>query len=308
MTNIEWLLAGDPVIVHLAKKYLLDMKTNAEERGYIKRYLKLYDSGTKQWGSGFYGPKWVSTNYTLLELKYMEINSDHPVYQESLINYVQHFFAHSLDRDGIETLDLCIAGMLIELLSYGQIHDAQLDALIDYVLDHRMTDGAWNCRWNRRPKPRISSVHTTINVLEGLQEYANQHYTYRLSDVNTAIDLAIKTLLERDLLFVKGTQQPIHASFITHHFPPRWKYDYLRILEFLAKKEYPLVKEMEPALDILLQHLKKGKLTKGTTITGRLHFPLEEGRFGRFNTLRAYIVLKAYAPEKLQMAMNQAYS
>lgn len=300
MTNLEWLLAGDQVIERLTKKYLLDENTACHRQGYIGEYLQRYDPGTKKWGNGFYGPKWISTNYTLLELHYMEIEPDNPVYQESLKNYLEYFFTKHVDPLGITVMDLCMSGMFIGLLSYGNIHDTRLDVMIDYVLGQRMPDGAWNCEWNLPYKPKISSVHTTINVLEGLQAYVENGYRYRVDEVGLAIENAIGTLLGRQLICKKGTGTPIHPSIVGHHYPPRWKYDYLRILEFLARKKHPYHPDMQPALDVLTHHMKNGRLTKGTTIPGRLHFPLETGKYGRFNTLRAYIVLRQYAPEQLK--------
>ena len=106
MTNLEWLLAGDVVITRLTRKYLLDEKTTSHCQGYIGQYLQRYDPQTKKWGNGFYGPKWISTNYTLLELHYMEIEPDNQIYQESLKNYLQYFFTKYIDRHGITTMDL----------------------------------------------------------------------------------------------------------------------------------------------------------------------------------------------------------
>jgi hypothetical protein len=147
MTNLEWLLKGDPVVARLTKKYLLDETAPYSNKGFIERYLKLYDPTTKKWGNGFYGLKWVSTNYTLLDLKYMEINPNHPVYQASISNYWDHFYKGFIDKFGIDNMDLCMTGMFINLLSYGKIKDPRMDMLIDYALKRRMDDGAWNCFW-----------------------------------------------------------------------------------------------------------------------------------------------------------------
>jgi hypothetical protein len=305
MNNLDWLLSGDESIVRLTKKYLLDEDIEFNEKGITGKYLSLYDETSKTWGQGFYGPKWVSTNYTLLELKYMEINPNHLYYQEGLKNYLDHYFHKQIEHKGIESMDLCITGMFIQLLSYGRIQDQRLNVLLDYALDHLMNDGAWNCLHNHASNPQISSVHTTINVLEGLQEYLNNEYGYRRNDVMIAVENAISTLLNRQLIFIKGTTTPIHESFLHHHYTPRWKYDYLRVLEFLARVKYPLVDEMKPALDLMIQNMTNGRLTKGTTYSGLIHFPLEKERFGRFNTFRSYLVLKAYNPSLFEEMMNK---
>lgn len=150
--------------------------------------------------------------------------------------------------------------------------------------------------WNHLSKPQISSVHTTINVLEGIAEYKKQGYSYRIKDIENAMKRGITVLLDRKLFQVKNTSSPIHPSMAQHHFPSRWKYDYLRILEFLANQRYPYCDEIKPTLELLKNHLRRGKLTKGTTISGLTHISLEKESFGRFNTFRAYIVLKHYNP------------
>lgn len=306
MTNLEWLLSGDPVIERLTRKRLLEENVLFHQQGFIENYLSRYDTKTKTWGNGFYGPKWVSTNYTLLDLKDMEIDPKHPVYQESLIHYLNHYFVKYIEKHGMTTMDLCISGMFIGLLSYGGIHDSRLNQLIDYVLSYRMPDGAWNCLWNHPSKPKIGSVHTTINVLEGLLAYDLGGYPYRNEDVKSAIEHAISALLNRQLVFKMNQEEAIHPDLLKHHYPPRWKYDYLRVLVFLARKKHPYHPKMEPALQLLIHHLKKGRLSKGTTLSGRIHFPLESSYEGRFNTLRAYEVLKVYRPERYQACLNQS--
>ncbi|MBN2504449.1 MAG: hypothetical protein JXB20_03795 [Bacilli bacterium] len=294
MKNLEWLMQGDDVIVHLVKKYLLEENSVTNNTGYIEKYLDLFDAQTLTWGRGFYGPKWTSTHYTLMELKYMEIDPTTYIYQASLDNYVLHMWKkYQLDSQ-IERLDLCIIGMMLGLLAYAKTQNDKMNAMIDCILSTVMPDGGWNCRWNHSSKPRISSVHTTINILEGLGEYIDQGYPYRSEDVFNAMQKGIAALLERRLYQVKQKRIPIHPSMAEHHYPPRWKYDYLRVLEFLAKRDYPHCEEMNDALDLLVSKLIKGKLTRGSTISGLIHFPLETERFGRFNTLRAYIILKTY--------------
>ena len=304
MTNLEWLLGGDPVIVHLVRKYLLDEPSETHNQGLIQQYLDRIDPQTLMWGNGYYGPKWISTHYTLLELREMDIMPGTPVYRDSLIHYLDHEWQHRISPRGIESMDLCITGMLINLLAYGMIDDPRLRQMIDYVLDHPMADGGWNCRWNHSPFPAISSVHTTINVLEGLAEYRREGFAYRCQEVDRAILQGIQVLLDRQLIYVKNTRTPIHPEMARHHYPPRWKYDYLRILEFLARRHDPLHDDMEPALTLLEQHIVNGRLTRGSRVPGLIHFPLELERYGRFNTLRAYIVLKEYRPELYQQCIK----
>ena len=238
----------------------------------------------------------------------MEINPNNHIYQRSLSNYVTKFFKHyHLDED-ITRHDLCIAGMMVDMLSYGKVEHEYFFPQIDYILDHKMPDGGWNCRYNHKPYPKISSVYTTMNVIEGLNTYIDQGYEYRIEEVKKSILEGIQVLLSRNLIYKKHTTEPIHDFMTKHHFPYRWKYDYLRILEFLAKIKHPYSEEIIPAMHILIDSLKQGKLSKGSKISGLIHFNLEDGRYGRFNTLRAYIVLKHFEPKLFERYSNMNFN
>ena len=153
----------------------------------------------------------------------------------------------------------------------------------------------------------MTNLEWLLNVLEGLVEYVQRGYLYRLDEVQAAIERGIQVLMARQLIYKKNTDTPIHPSMTEHHYPARWKYDYLRILELLARIGHPYQKEMEPALSVLKGHLKNGKLTKGTRISGLTHFKLETEKYGRFNTFRAYVVLKAYYPEVYQNCIAEEF-
>ena len=308
MNNLDWLMQGNPVIVHLTKKYLINQTSYSNNLGYIKDYLDLQDPNTLLWGNGYYGPKWISTHYTLLELKNMEITPGTKAYRDSLFKYIDYTFDEYLNKRGIESMDLCITGMIVNMLSYANLNHKKLNDMIDYILSTPMKDGGWNCLWNHDKQPKISSVHTTINVLEGLVEYIMMNYQYRRDEVIKATNQAILCLLDRHLIYIKNTNTPIHESMANHHYPARWKYDYLRVLELLARYHYPYQIEMKEALNHLEKNLKKGKLSKGTQISGLIHFQLEEtSSFGRFNTLRAYIILKEYNKELFEKVSHQEF-
>ena len=80
---LDVLLSSDPVIERLTRKHLLKQNQAYCHSGYIERYLNLYDADKHLFGGGIYSPKWISTHYTMLELKYMEIDPNHPIYQDA---------------------------------------------------------------------------------------------------------------------------------------------------------------------------------------------------------------------------------
>ena len=293
MTVIDLLLSSNPVIERLTKVHLLNQKVPFTEEGYIKNYLDLYDPLKKTW-NGIYSPKWVSTHYTLLELTYMEMNPKHAVYQEALSSLLEHEWHSENIHDPHHYADMCIMGMLLNMASYGSSKDPKINEILDYILDHTMPDGGWNCNWYKRPIPKISSVHTTTSILEGLHRYQKAGYTYRLHDVKISMLSAIEMLLKRNLYQAHGTKEPIHEAMIKPSYPPRWKFDILRILELLVDMKYPDDLRLTDAINLLIAQMKGPLMPKGSAIPGKLHFKLEEGRYGMFNTLRVLKVLKHY--------------
>src|SRR5260370_33766570 len=69
--------------------------------------------------------------------------------------------------------ETCITGMVLSILSYFAYKDDRLDTIADHLLEQQMPDGGWNCR--RRFGATHASLHTTINVLEGLRHYEVHH-------------------------------------------------------------------------------------------------------------------------------------
>lgn len=293
MNVIEWLLKGDESVSFLTKKHLLNEKPEQKNLGFIKRYLDRYDSNHHMFGGGVYGPKWISTHYTMLELKYMEISFDHPIYQDALKTLLEFEWQNNGMYHKNRHQDMCIVGMLLNLSCYGKTSNHKINQMIDYILNHQFNDGGWNCTWEFK-QPKISSVHTTLSILEGLYEYEINNYTYRLDEVKQKISEGINCLLNRHIFLKSSLKEPIDTFMADVHYPPRWKYDVLKALEFFSNCNHPL----DPRMGCAIHHLKSlmtgSYLKKGLKIPGLIHFDLEDERFGRFNTLRALKVLKAY--------------
>lgn len=300
MKVLDVLLTADDVISRLTKKYLLHQNVDFDDLGYIQRYLNLYDHSTHKWGKGVYGPKWISTHYTMMELRYMEINPVNDIYQDALNTLLDHLWKDFGMYNRQYHLDMCIAGMLVSLTCYGKKNDTRVHEMIDYILNHKMPDHGWNCRWENKPYPRISSVHTTLSILEGLRDYLMGGYSYRVEEVKRAMNAGIETLLNRHLYQAHQTNEPIHIAMIKPTYPPRWKYDIYRAMEFFVSIEYPYDNRMKEALDIIKNTFKGPFMPKGSQISGLIHFKLEDSKYGMFNTLRALKIMQFYCPSKYQ--------
>ncbi len=294
MKVIDYLMVGDPVIARLTKKYLLNECVGYIETGYIGRYIDLFDMKEGLWGHAVYSPKWISTHYTLKQLRYMEMRPSHKVYQHAIKRLLKELWNLPEQVKRGRHQGMCIAGMLLSMASYGHIKDSKLDEIVNYILTYRMNDGGWNCQWDKIPVPHISSVHTTLSVLEGIRDYLDQGYTYKAFELKRAMQGGIEVLLDRELYKSFKDGSPIFSSVIKAAYPPRWKYDILKALEFLVSIQYPYDPRMDDAIDILKKKMHGPLMRRGSRHAGSVHFTLEHETYGRFNTLRMLKVLKQY--------------
>jgi hypothetical protein len=305
MNIISWLQRGDAVIQRLTDKYLLDQKVGYCSQGIIGRYLDLFDPKTSTWGGGYYGPKWISTHYTMLELRYMEIAPEDAIYQEGCHTILDHLWQKDARYSKRAHLDMCIVGMMLNMVCYGRLQDDRIEGMIDYILLHPFPDGGWNCTWERKPVPKIASLHTTINVLEGLATYRASGYMYRVDEVINQENAARESLLNRQLFRARKSGAIIHPDMKEFHYPPRWKYDCFRALEYFVDSGALYDSRMDEAIDLVEANLRKGYVNKNAQYSGRVHFQLEESRGGRFNTFRALKILKAYRPDVYHNLLKQ---
>lgn len=305
MRIIDWLLEGDIVIQHLTNKYLLNRSFDHNNGGYIARYLDLYDTLKQEWGGSIYSNKWISSTYTLLELKYMDIHFDNPYYQNATKKVLNGLWQDHGKVSKTRYQDMCMSAMLLSLVCYGRITDHRINEIVDYILAHQMNDGGWNCAWDSaHNRSSVSSVHTTISVLEAFWDYKKYGYDYRLTEIEQQAALGQEYLLKRNLFKSLKNDEAIHHDMINFHYPCRWKYDCFRALEYFVHIGHPYDSRMQDALNLVKAALKKGYINRGKAYSGKIHFPLESGIKGRFNTYRGLLILKHFDDKAYHEIIN----
>ena len=177
---IDWLMKGDPAIRWQTMRDLLDSSQKqwqSEQRRTLKEgwgvKLLSLQSSDGQWGGGLYSPKWTSTTYTLLTLRSIGIPRNHKKAQRGAQLVLDGILGETCDNKFQERLvrcDRCVVGMMLLLAIYFEIDDERIDAIVENLLKEVMPDGGWNCK-RQLHRTTHSSLHTTINVLEGLREY-----------------------------------------------------------------------------------------------------------------------------------------
>lgn len=300
---IYWLLRGDPAIRYQLHRDILGsdsdklkvLKANMINQGWVKRLLdKQNEDGI--WGGGLYSPKWISSTYTLLLLKRLSISKSNLQARKGTLILLEK----GLNKDGginfsktIASSETCITGMVLSLLSYFQIKDERVKNIINYLINEQMSDGGWNCQ--KKNGAKHSSMHTTINVLEGLLEY-KKVFDYKETKIINMEIKAHEFLLQHRLYKSDKTGQIIDRKFTYLSFPPRWYYDILRVLEYFYFYDKEYDNRMDDALNLLIK--KKNKDCKWPLQgkhKGKEFFELENNlKESKINTLRALRILKKY--------------
>ncbi|GAB5525883.1 MAG: hypothetical protein Roseis2KO_37550 [Roseivirga sp.] len=297
---INWLLEGDVSIQYQVYRDLL-----STERGDLQDRIALEGWGAQflakrkangHWGQGYYQPKWISSHYTLLDLRNLCIVPDQPLIKESINMILKDCKA----GDGgiypiVHKSDVCVNGMFLNYASYFGADEKSLQSVVDSLLAERMPDGGFNCRSNRSGAWH-SSLHSTISVLEGIISYQLGGYKYRLPELLDSKKSAQEFILLHQLYISDRTGKIIDKNFLKFPYPSRWKYDILRALDCFQQADSPWDKRLTPALNYLLsKQNKEGTWNLNAKHPGQLHFEMEKaGKPSRWNTLRALRVLKHF--------------
>ena len=299
---IKWLLEGDISIQYQVHRDLLDSKRNQlreriEAEGWGAKLLsRRMDNG--HWGRGYYQPKWTSTHYTLLDLENLSISPENPEIEQTL----HLIFKNEKGRDGgidpsrtINISDVCLNGMVLNYSSYFGVDAAELESVVDFLISQHMTDGGFNCHSNRNGAIH-SSLHTTLSVAEGIQEYFKNGYKYRIDELRQAEESSREFILQHRLFKSDKTGKIIDKKMLLLSYPSRWRYDILRALDYFQFTGVDYDSRMDDAIEVLLKKRRKdGRWPLQGRHPGKTHFEMEEGKEpSRWNTLRALRVLRHF--------------
>lgn len=299
---ISWLLEGDVSIQYQTYKDLLDtdkpkLQKKIETEGWGFHFLsKRHPNG--HWGLRFYQPKWISTHYTLLDLKNLNISPDNKTIKKTL----DLVFETEKGPDGgilpigaVQKSDVCVNGMVLNYSSYFKVKEESLKSIVDFLLTEKMNDGGFNCQSNRKGATH-SSLHTTLSVLEGIFEYERNGYNYRLSELKKAKVNSHEFILIHKLFRSDKTNEIINPNFLKLYYPGRWYYDILRALDYFQFAQVKYDNRMDEAIDIIIsKRTKEGLWKLPSKHPGKTHFDMEQaGKPSRWNTLRALRVLRHF--------------
>lgn len=303
---IEWLMEGDTSLQYQVSRDLLgiDKKklyNSIATEGWGYKFLSMRHSNG-HWGDRFYQPKWISTHYTLLDLRNLNLPSENEIVHETIELVLKNDKAEDggirLGPSTTQHSDVCVNGMFLNYASYFKISEIKLQSIIDSILAEIMPDGGFNCR-TTRSGAKHSSLHSTISVLEGFTEFQKAGYTYRKKEIFDVIKTGIEFILIHRLFLSDRTGQIIDNNFLKLTYPCRWRYDILRAMDYFQYAGIKWDNRMTEALTCLNNKQNKdGTWNMQAAHPGQVHFIMEKaGKPSRWNTLRMLRVLKHFEIE-----------
>lgn len=316
MNVIDWILQGDVFVQCLVNRDLLEEQNESKLNDFRKRILtegfglellNRQDLKTYMWGGGVYSPKYTSTHYTLLELCQLGA----PITEERFIKAIKLLFKTMWQNKGqvrpYRHQDMCVVAMMVRIACTAGFQDQRIEEMIDYILEYPMNDGGWNCSWERKPKPKQSSLHTTLSVLEAFNEYKKGGYTYRIDEIDKQTFKGVEYILTKRLFRSVRTKEIIHQDMITFYFPYGWRYDILRALTVMRELDIPYDERMKDALDLIDSRLDEyGRIKSSKKPTSLQHFRFTKtNKLCPYNTYRVLYVLKYYRRKEYDNYLNK---
>ena len=306
MTVIEWLLDADPSIRWQVMRDLTDAPADdvVAERsriaieGWGSRLLAL-QAPDGQWGNRPWSHDWTDTFHVLELLRRLGLDPA----SEGARRAIGLVRERVTWRDpGFETpwadnrffdgeVEPCINGNVV---ATGAYFGVDMAPLVDRLLGEQLPDGGWNCEVENGAT--VSSMETTINVLEGLLEH--ERAIGSSAGVGEARRRGEAYLLERRLFRRKSTGEVIDHRWLRFSFPHWYHYDVLRALDYLRDAGVTPDERVAEAIGVVEGHRDPdGRWPLQGVHAGEAHVKMDDGlgQPDRWSTLRAMRVLDWFA-------------
>ncbi len=307
MTVFDWLLDADPSIrwqvmrdlAHQPADVVAAERSRVATEGWGARLLAL-QAPDGLWGGQAWSHDFTDTFHSLELLRRLGLDAGSEQARRAVDLVQEHVtwgdgspWANPWADDGFfeGEVEPCING---NVLATGSSFGVDMTPLVDRLLGEQLADGGWNCEVENGAT--VSSMETTINVLEGL--LAHERATGGSAAIREARGRGEAYLLERRLFRRRSTGEVIDPAWLRPAFPHWYHYDVLRALEYLRVAEVQPDERVAEAIGIVeAQRGPDGRWPIQAVHAGEAHVRMEdgEGTPSRWNTLRAMRVLDWYA-------------
>jgi hypothetical protein len=305
---VEWLLESDPAIRWQAMRDLTDAPPKAitaerarvahEGLGVAILNLQLSDGSWRRGNA----PAWLTTLFTLQLLRATGVDPSDQAVVTAMDRLETGLRWNNLEgrwdlrsaQTGGNTFfegeaEPCINGGALAAAAYFRRPAASLALRL---LDEQLADGGWNCE---APKSNRSSFHTTICVLEGLLEY--ERALGFTPQITSSRHKGHEYLLQRSLYRRLSTGEIANPQFLEFAFPPRYRYDVLRALDYFRAAAIAPDARLADAVRVVQSKIQSdGRWLLDAKYDDALAVSSDEvkNQPSRWNTLRALRVLRWY--------------
>lgn len=293
---LAWLLDSDPALRWQVERDLAGApsaiweatRSRIATEGFGAQLLALQDSDG-QWAGGAYFPAdfhfdgaeaargeqpWTATTWILNSLREWGLDPSTLRARRTaeLLAANSRWEYDNLPYWGGE-VDCCINAWTV---ANGVWLGVDIAALIEWFLEHQLSDGGWNCEWVEGSTR--SSFHSTLNSLKGLLAYESA--LGRTAEVSTARRRGEEYLLQRDLFRRRSTGEPV-AAWIGHFgYPFYWRYNVLNAAEYFRQASHVDGAAPDPRIADAIQIIASAGRSDGTWLQagrppGRMWFEVD---------------------------------
>lgn len=308
---IDWLLDSDPVLRWQVQRDLQGTpedvwrttRARVSAEGFGARLLAHQDADG-QWAGGAYfpgdfdwhnphpddvgGQPWIATTWSLNSLREWGVDAAALDGTAELLDTNARWEYDNLPYWGGE-VDCCINGYTI---ANGAWLGAEVEGILDWFAEHRMSDGGWDCEWENGSTR--SSFHSTLNALSGILAF--EQLTGR--PTKELRRPAEEYLLERGLFKRKATGEPVADWVFEFTYPVRWRYSVLKAGEYFRNATQLDSESPDDRMSEAIQGIRDLQQPDGTWLqarrdAGRVWFDVdvEPGRASKWITMSALRVL-----------------
>jgi hypothetical protein len=303
MDLIDWLLDADPSIrwqvmrdlAHEPETVVAAERARVATEGWGARLLALQgDDGL--WAGNAFSQDRTDTFHVMELLRRLGLDPARPEAQRAVGLVREHvtwgdgaWWDPPWKENGFfeGEVEPCINGNVV---STGSYFGVDMTPLVERLLGEQLPDGGWNCEVENGAT--VSSLGTTINVLEGL--LAHERAVGGSDTVSEARQRGEVYMLERRLFRRKSTGEVIDPDFLAFSFPTWWHYDVLRALDYLRVVGLTGDDRVAEALSLVEGNRDPdGRWPLQKVHEGETYFQMDEGVGGpsRWITLLALRVL-----------------
>ena len=243
-----WLLDSDPALRWQVERDVgreppevwRDTRARVATEGFGARLLALQDPDGQWAGGAFFpagfdfdeveagGQPWTATTWTLNSLREWGVDAAALHRTADLLAANSRWEYDDLPYWGGE-VDCCINAWTV---SNGVWLGADVTGVVDWFVEHRLSDGGWNCEWV--DGSTRSSFHSTLNALKGLLDY--EVATGGTDATRAARHSGEEYLLARGLFRRLSTGQPVGPWVDDFTYPTRWRYSVLNAAEYFRRR------------------------------------------------------------------------